>query len=278
MQHETGSFTGLDATPIFTQSWLPDGPPHAQIVLAHGIGEHSGRYAHVAAHVTAHGLALHALDHRGHGLSGGARLWVKAFDDFATDLRTFIDARCAAASVPLFLYGHSMGALIALRTVQHSDAGLAGLILSGTPLKPAGDTPLVRVVLGALERVLPRARLVPGVKLEDLSTDPAVGTAYAADPLVQQGMLPLHISFELLRARSQARAALPGVTLPVLVLHGAQDALTLPDAAHQLSAALGTTDLTVRLYPGLRHEVHNEPAQGTVLDDLTTWVTARLGA
>src|SRR5512138_1131880 len=107
MVHTTGSFVGLNKVPVFTQQWLPDDSPRGVVLLAHGIAEHSGRYEHLAACLTEHGYALYALDHRGHGQSGGPRVYVDQFDDFVTDLKTYVDqVRAAYSNLPIFLYGH----------------------------------------------------------------------------------------------------------------------------------------------------------------------------
>ena len=91
MQHSSGAITGQDNLTLFTQHWLPDTPPRAVIILAHGYAEHSSRYAHVAAYLTAHGYAVYALDHRGHGRSEGVPVLIHDFDEYVADLRTYFE-------------------------------------------------------------------------------------------------------------------------------------------------------------------------------------------
>lgn len=187
MQHTTGSFTGLNDVPILTQSWLPDDPPRAAVIIAHGIGEHGGRYAHVAAYLTAHGYAVYALDHRGHGRSGGQRVHVDDSDEFVADLRAYFEqVRAAQPDLPVFLYGHSVGSLIALLFAFRYQDDLAGLITTGTALRPAGFHPALVPLIKTATVLTPGVRLIP-LDPRGVSRDPAVVQAYRDDPLVNHG-------------------------------------------------------------------------------------------
>lgn len=277
MQHSTGTFRGLDGISIFTQRWQPEGPPRAAILLAHGYGEHSGRYAHVAAHLVAHGYAVWALDHRGHGRSGGLRTRVRDLDDYVTDLRAYAQhVRANLPVTPQVLYGHSMGSLIALLYAQRWQDELAGLITTGTALKLAG----VNSALATMVRVLHALRiggpLAPALAAEGISRDPAVVAAYCADPLVYRGRMRLGMAAALVRGAQRATRALPALRLPYLALHGGADPLTLPEGARTVQERSGAPDTTVIVYDGLRHEVHNEPEQARVLGDITAWLDARI--
>jgi alpha-beta hydrolase superfamily lysophospholipase len=276
MQHTTGSFTGVNDVTIFTQSWLPDDAPRAVVLLAHGIGEHSGRYAHVAATLTAHGYALYALDHRGHGRSGGDRVAVRSFDDFVADLRTcYEQARAAHPELPIFLYGHSMGSLIALLFAFHYQDDLAGLITTGTALKPFGlSTALIPLIKGATA-LTPNVRLIP-LDPSGVSRDPAVVQAYRDDPLVFHGRIPCVTLGAFARAVQTCLASLPDLRLPYLVLHGGVDPMTHVSATGMIRRSCGAPDTTITVYDGLRHEIHNEPEQAQVLADVVAWLDAHL--
>ncbi len=163
---------------IFTQHWLPDDPPRAVVIIAHGIGEHGGRYAHVAAYLIAHGYAVYAPDHRGHGQSGGDRVLVSNFDEFVTDLRTYFDqVRAAHPDLPIFLYGHSMGSLIALLFAFRYQDDLAGLITTGTALKPLGVNTALIPLIKTATALTPNMRIVP-LDANGVSRDPAVVQRY----------------------------------------------------------------------------------------------------
>ncbi len=277
MQHTTGSFTGLDGATIFTQRWLPDDtPPRAVVLIAHGLGEHSGRYAHVAAHLTAHGYAVYALDHRGHGQSSGPRAVVTDFDEFVADLRTYFEqVRAEQPDLPIVLYGHSMGSAISLLFAFRYQADLAGLITTGTALRLPASNAITRPLIKAASTLTPTARLIP-IDPKGISRDPAVVERYRADPLVYHGAIPLIMLAELEQAAERCTEQLPSLRLPYLALHGGADPLTLPAGAAIVRERSGSPDTTVKVYDGLYHEIHNEPEQGQVLDDITGWLDAHV--
>lgn len=276
MPHQTGSFTGLSDTTIFTQQWFPDRPPRAMVVLVHGIVEHSGRYAHLAAYLNARGYALCALDHRGHGQSGGPRAHVDYFEDFVADLETYFDqVRAAQPGLPIFMYGHSMGSLIGLLFAFRHQDELAGLITSGTALHIAGiNGPLVALMKGTA-RAMPHLRLVP-LDPRGVSHDPAVVQRYRDDPLIWHGRMSMRLLAELVRAAGECERQVSTLHIPYLVLHGGADPLCLPSAAEFIRDQDGSPDKTVKIYEGLYHEVHNEPEQEQVFSDMVSWLDAHL--
>ena len=150
MDHQTGFFEDARGNQIFHQAWLPEdlppgGGPKAVWVVVHGYAEHSGRYGNLVEHMVPQGYALYALDHVGHGQSEGSRAYVERFGDYITTLKTFVDTvRGWQPDVPLFLFGHSLGGLIAVVYLLDHAAGLNGAVLSGT-LATLGDdvTPLI---------------------------------------------------------------------------------------------------------------------------------------
>lgn len=272
MHHATGSFTGLDDITIFTQHWLPDGPPRAAVMISHGVGEHGGRYTHVAAYLTAHGYAVYAMDYRGHGQSGGERVMIDDYEDYATDLRAcFEQVRAAHPGLPVFLYGHSMGSLIALLFAFRWGDDLAGLITTGTSLKPIALNRMTGPLIETAGSVVPQARLIP-VPTDTLSRDPAVGQRYRDDPLVYHRALPMRALRALARAARICTASLPALRVPYLVLHGGADSLTRVEAVDIIRRTCGSPDLTVKVYDGLYHEIHNEREQEQIFRDIVAWL------
>ena len=185
MPHSTGSFNGLYDTLIFTQQWLPDTPPHAGVIIVHGIAEHSGRYERVAQRLNARGYACYALDHRGHGHSQGPRTDVAAFEDYVADLRTYYELiRRSGPDLPIFLYGHSMGSLIALLyALRHqTELGRADhLRRAAAPARDERRDPCVG--WRRVARVLPHLHAIR-IDPNGISRDPAVGQAYTTVSLV----------------------------------------------------------------------------------------------
>jgi acylglycerol lipase len=253
---------------LYYRRWGATAPTRGQAVIAHGYAEHSGRYGHVAAALTGIGLDVWALDHRGHGQSEGDRANIETLDAAVADLDLFVDlVRATSIGGPIFLVGHSMGGLIAAAYAERHQDRLAGLVLSGALLHV--DPGLV--ALADLDEI-------PDLGLADaVSSDPAVVQAYKDDPLVYLGPPPR----DFLRAAGQVegvRSLLSQVTLPLLAMHGSGDLLVSPQALEDTFSGVSSEDRTAVLWPGLWHEIFNEPARDRVLATMAAWVDARLPA
>ena len=270
MTHEEGEIEGVGGLRIYRQAWLPEGEPRANIALAHGGAEHSGRYAWVAEQLVAAGYAVHALDHRGHGRSEGPRGYVDRFEHAVEDLRRLI----ADLDDPVFLLGHSMGGCLALLyTLEHQDE-LAGLILS-CPLAALEGVPRpLRLAARTLNRIAPKAG-VHQVDAKGVCTDPEIVRAYDEDPLVYRGKLAARTVVEIDDAVNRIKAGEAGITIPLLVLSSPGDTIVEPVGAERVHANAGSQDKTFIRYDGMAHEILNEPERQRVVDDITTWLDAR---
>jgi acylglycerol lipase len=273
--HETGELTGAGGLRIFTQSWLPDGEPSAAVVLAHGAGEHSGRYAHVAQRLTGEGLALHALDHRGHGHSEGRRAYIDRTRNLVADLdQVVVLTRERHPGVPLFLLGHSMGGWLALAyALEHQDR-LDGLLLSAPVAALEAASAATRLIGKVLSAALPQLGLY-AVDPSLVSRDPEVVRAYETDPLVHHGRLPARTIGELASTVEGFPARVPEIELPLLVMHGTGDRIVPPAASLMVHDGARSEDKQLEMYEGLYHEILNEPEQQQVMDDLVAWIRAR---
>ncbi len=269
---------------LFYRAWRSAEDTRASVVIAHGLGEHGGRYERLVDVLLARGFAVSALDHRGFGRSPGQRGHVMSWAEYRTDLGSFLDlARQTDPGVPLFLYGHSMGALIALDYVleapgasTHDEGKLRGLILSGVPLEPIGVAkPWLILLAKALSRSLPRTALSPGVDARALSRDPEVVRAYEEDPLVH-GRATARWGVEALSAIDRAKGRLPQLKLPLLVIHGGDDPLNSPEGSRLITDRAGSVDATLRIYEGVRHEPHNDLDWEAAVRDVADWIEARL--
>ena len=253
----------LDGGRLYYRKWSGDGQTRGQVVIAHGYAEHSGRYAHVAEALNRAGLDVWALDHRGHGQSEGERANIESVWTAVSDLDLLVD-EAARGEGPLFLIGHSMGGFIAAAYAEAHQDRLAGLILSGALLHIAPEL----LALADLEEI-------PDLGLADaVSSDPQVVQAYKDDPLNYLGPPPRGF----LQAAGQVeevRQRLSDIRLPVLAMHGSADVLVSPQALRDLVAAVASEDLTAILWPGLWHEIFNEPSRDAVLDITVRWITAR---
>lgn len=272
-QHNTGNFKTADGLTIYTQNWLPESEPKAIVLIAHGLGEHSDRYVHVANHLIQLGYAVYTLDHRGHGRSEGLRVYFEDFQHPVNDLKAYFDAiKQTYPDKKIFLYGHSMGSLISLYFTLRYQSELAGLIISGTPLTI--DMPYPSFVLNVLHRLDGRFPQMPlaGLSAKGVSRDKAIVTAYEKDPLVANSRVRVRMTYQMAASARELRGLVDQITLPLLVLHGTADRVCPVSGGKRLYEDAQSTDKTLKLYEGLYHEVHNEPEQETVLADVSNWL------
>jgi alpha-beta hydrolase superfamily lysophospholipase len=271
---EEGRFAGIGGLEIYWQAWLPEAPPRATVLIAHGGAEHGGRYAWTAGELVARGHAVYAVDHRGHGRSAGPRAYVDRVANAVADLHTLagrVSQRHPAT--PVFLLGHSMGGLIALDyALRHQDE-LTGLVLSA-PLAVLEANPATRLASRVLSAAAPR---LPVYKIDGttVSRDPDVVRAYDADPLNHRGMLPARTVGELAATVATFADRLPELRLPVLVAYGTGDRLVDPAGSALVGERAGSEDITVIPYDGLYHEILNEPERDRVIADVAGWIDAR---
>lgn len=276
MTHAEGSVRSAEGESLYWQSWSPENTPKAVLLLAHGLAEHSGRYAHFADFFLARGYAVFALDHKGHGKSDGARCHIRRFADFTSGLELLFDkVRAECPGIPIFLVGHSMGGLIAVHFLLAHQSALAGCVLSGAAVRPA-------VELSRIQRFLMRffSRFMPGIRLLQLdaaaiSRDPEVVERYRTDPLVFTGNVTARLAEQLFSAMTGLETWLATIKLPMLILHGARDGLTSPEGSRMLHEHIGSTDKKLIIYEGLFHEVYNEPEQEAVMTDVAGWLDQR---
>lgn len=258
--HET--LSGVAGDLVVTTWSGPD--PRYVVVLAHGYGEHLGRYQHVAETLVGHGAVVTGPDHVGHGRSAGERVLISSVDDVVADLHQVLErAVDRHPGLPVVLVGHSMGGLIGARYAQlHADR-LAGLVLSGPVL---GSW---RPVTDLLD--LPEMPDEP-LDVATLSRDPAVGEAYGADELVWHGPFRRPTVQALADALDAVAAGPPLGDLPTLWVHGADDQLVPLAGTRPGVEALRATRLEETVYPGARHEVFNETNRDEVLARVTDFV------
>ncbi|WP_433293985.1 alpha/beta hydrolase [Actinoplanes sp. CA-030573] len=265
---------GRLASGQYWQSW--SGPaPGGLVVVVHGVHEHSGRYHWVAERLVAAGYDVYAVDHPGHGRSPGRRGNI-------TSMATAVDGvdavtRLAAErvpGVPVFVYGHSLGGLIALQYLTgQPDDRISGGIISAPALDTSAATPAQRRLAPLVSALAPNLGMLT-LDLEAVSRDPEVVGAYRADPLNYLGKMTARTGTELMVTATAMPARLAGLTMPLFVLHGGADRLVPPAAGALVREHAGSPDLTLKIYEGLYHEPHNEPEREQVLADIVSWLDA----
>ncbi len=277
MKHLEGRFAGVRGASIAYQGWIPDGDVDATLLVVHGLGEHCGRYGNIVEHCCPCGYAVYGLDHLGHGESEGPRQLVESFADYTRTLHIY--AQMVAQwqpATPLFLIGHSMGGLIAADYLLAHQGDFAGAILSAPTVKAGDDvTPLTVLVARLLAALAPRMGVM-ALDPSSLSRDPSVVAAYEQDPLVSRHKTPARLGIEMLQAMERVMSNADAISLPLLILQGSDDALSHPQGAQMLYDRVSSRDKTLIVYPGLYHEVFNEPERDVVLEDVSSWLAARI--
>jgi alpha-beta hydrolase superfamily lysophospholipase len=266
-----------DGLALRRRDWPARGA-HGTIVIVHGLGEHAGRYAHVAARLNASGWTLVGYDQRGHGTSPGARGRLAAGDDLLADLAAVIDDARRDSPRRLALLGHSLGGLVAARFVAGGlesprppwQRDVDALVLS-SPALDIGMTALKRTLLATLERLAPNVGIGNGLDVEAISRDAAVVAAYRDDPLVHDRIAPRLVRF-LADAGPAVRALAPRWQVPTLLLYAGSDRLVVPAGSAAFAAAAPADVVTARAFAPLFHEIFNEPERDEVLAVLAAWL------
>lgn len=274
--HEEGAFVGAGGVRLYEQWWRPAGSPRAVVVLVHGLKDHSARYSAFAERLVGRGYAVHALDLRGHGMSLGERAFVNSFDEYLDDLDVFLDrVRQREPGKAIFLFGHSMGgAIVTLYALAHPTE-IKGLVLSGAALKVGSD--VSGFLVGATKIIADIGPDLPVMELADdaFSRDPAAVRDMVNDPLILHIKGPARTAEQVLSAIDRIQGSMESLTVPVLILHGTADRLTNPEGSQELAQRAKSSDKTLKLYPGLYHDLLHEPEKETVEGDIVGWIDAR---
>ena len=263
-----------DGIALRTMRWRPTGPAWANLLLVHGLGEHVGRYDHVARRMAGVGIEVHGYDHRGFGASSGPRAYVSRWSLLHDDLEARLgDVRAASDGRPVVLYGHSMGGLIVIGyALAERPRPLPDLMVLTSPGLDSTIAAWKQAVAPFLGRIAPRIRVPNGFNPGDLSRDPAVDARLAADPLSLTSSTA-RLGAAGFAEQTRVRALLAGgAPMPLLtyVIHGSEDPIVPVGASAPLVE--GRPNVTRRVYPGLRHETHNEPEGESVVDDTIAWL------
>ena len=257
-----------DGTDLLHRHWPATGAPWARLLIVHGLAEHSGRYEHVGERLAAGGIDVHAADQRGFGASGGRRAWVDRWSQLHDDIEHRVAGlRAEVPALPVVLYGHSLGGLIALGYVLDGRSLPDALVLSA-PAVGASIPAWQRALVAGLSRIAPGTRLANRLPSDVLAKAPAVWADYIADPLNEHRSTARFGALALAEQRRVA-AALDRLAVPTLVIHGGEDRL-VPTATSELFES--RRGVSRRVYPGVRHELHNEPEGPAVLDDVVAWI------
>ncbi len=264
---------GLD---LVCYSWEPEEKPKAIICLVHGLGEHCGRYGHVAAGFNQAGYAVIGFDLRGHGRSGGQRGHADSLESLMGDIDLLLEeAEMRFPGLPRFLFGHSLGGILVLNYTLLRKPDVKGVVASSSGLRTALEKQAVKVSLAkVLGRVLPTGSLPSGLDPASISRDPDVVANYRADRLVHY-CVSFGMGKQVLDAIRWVFEHANEFPTPLLMQHGTSDVLAFPEGSKEF-AALVPGECTLKLWDGLYHEIYNEPEKEVVLEYTRQWLNARL--
>lgn len=261
-----------DGLEIFGQKWENENiAPKAIICLVHGFGEHSSRYEHIAKYFTDNQYAVITYDARGHGRSEGKRGHFSSYDEFLNDVANLLkQAASNFPTLPIIIYGHSMGAQVVANFCIKRNPSVAGVILSSPFFQPGFAPPAIKLFAGKIMRnLIPTFSLPSGLDVNDISRDKEEVKKYSNDPLVFDS-ISSKMGIELIEFGAEAVENAAKLTLPTLIFHGTADKLTSYDATKRFVANAGK-NVTFISYDGLYHECHNEPEKTTVLENMLNW-------
>jgi len=260
---------------IFVRSWHPKAAPRAVVVICHGVNSHGGQYVWVGEQLVARDLAVYALDLRGRGRSEGERFYVEDVADYVSDVAvTIAKAKSRYPGVPVFLLGHSAGGVVSSTYVLDHPEGLAGFICESF----AFQVPAPGFALAAIKGISHLAPRIPVLKLknEDFTRDPKAVEALNADPLTAHEAQPAITVAALVRADERLKEEFPKMRLPLLIMHGTDDKATVCKGSQFFYETAGSGDKTLKLYEGHYHDLLNDLGKEQVLEDIRTWIEARV--
>lgn len=277
IRRSVGTIVGVRGSRLSYRTWEAANA-RAALVIVHGLGEHSGRYAEFGERMAGYGISTFAMDVRGHGLSEGRRGHVSSFDVFLQELDRFRREVEGLADfrIPLFLLGHSFGGLIALRYQEEYNTRFDGAIISAPWLATAVHVPRWKVnAAQSLSRLLPALPFRAGIRAEHLSHDPDIVEAYRADPLVHDRITP-RLFTELSTAMGLALQRSDRIQEPLLFMVAGDDRLVDTERSLTFARSITAADITIRVYPGYYHEILNEVDRAVIHREIRDWIAARV--
>lgn len=278
MKYNDFKVLSSDDVVMHFRSWEGEGAPKAAICLVHGLGEHTGRYEHLARKFTEAGYALLGMDLHGHGSSAGARGHSPSIDASMDDIVLLVKkAEELYPAIPRFLYGHSMGGTLALNFLLRRETNFSGAVVTAPSLVPVFPIPRWKVLLSQILRKLVPSLLIPtGLDADFVSRDPAVVARYKADSLVH-AKISVTAALDLLAMGEWALANAQRLKTPLLLMHGSADRLTSPLASQEFAKKAGKI-CQFREWQGLWHEIHNDPEWEEVVQFTIDWFDTRLAS
>ena len=272
-----GTFDTPDGIQLFYQAHLPIGKPIAGLLVVHGAGDHSGRYQNALKVLLPQGIAVYNFDQRGYGRSPGQRGHINAWSEYRDDLRAFINlAHKKQEGIPIFLWGYSLGALVAMDEILHDTNYLSGAIIMSAPFKPSGIAQPALMLAARMASIFwPKFSINLLTPMSKITRDREIKKAAKSDLLLHT-QASARWAAESLRTVEWVKQHSGDVYLPILILHGEADQLNAVGGARQFFESVTYPDKKLITYPGGYHELHNDLIYEQVMVDMVKWIQAHI--
>lgn len=274
---ENFSWKASNGETLYGQKWLSTDNPTAIIILIHGLGEHIGRYAHVAEYFVQKNISIYGFDHRGHGKSSGKRGHISSTEDYFSDIEyTMETAKKEYPNAPLFLYGHSLGGNMVLNYSLRKKPPIAGVICTSPGLAVGEPLPPAKLFLAKiLKTLLPSMTMDNGLDVNNLSHDLQVIKKYQEDPLVHP-MISAKLAMDMFSNGDWVIENASNFSIPLLLMAGSEDHIINVEKVKEFAKKVPEKFITFELFPGLYHEIHNEFEQEKVFVKMHEWILQQL--
>lgn len=270
------SVTSVSGASLHIHRWEPSTAVTAQLILCHGYAEHAMRYLPFVKALNDIGVRVIAPDHVGHGRSEGLRGYVQNIEMLVDDVSDLVlKAQAASPKLPLFLFGHSMGGVIAILVAERHQDLISGLILSGPALHIASTPKILQLLSPIPAMILPKVAFLP-LKSSAVSRDPEASKRYREDPFNYVGKVRFGTGWQLIRGGRMALGVANKIHLPLWIGHGREDGLAGLSGTREFLGKIKSTDITYRDIPEARHEILNEPEGPALIQEICEWVKERI--
>jgi alpha-beta hydrolase superfamily lysophospholipase len=268
--------TSTSGLSYFIHVWEPETEPVAQVLLLHGYAEHAMRYEPLVNACCDASIRVVAPDHIGHGQSAGTRGYIPKMEIAVDDAKSVFDEMVSQhPDLPTFVFGHSMGGVIAVLMAEMVAYNTRGLLLSAPAFQVINTPRITHIFAPIPAAIMPKVTFLP-LKSNTISRDPEASRKYREDPLNYTGKVRFGMGWQLIRSGWKALSVAPGLTMPLWIGHGDNDKLIGISGAKKFASMVRSEDLTFKTVEGARHEILNEPEGPGLIVEIVDWMKKRI--
>jgi len=276
MKHHEDIFQGFGGVELFYQSWLPEVNVKAVVIIIHGGGDHSGRFGNVVDHLVPEHYAVYAFDLRGHGRSPGIRGHINNWSELRDDLGLFIRlVHGIHPTIPLFLFGHSMGGVIVLDYCLRNTENVSGVVCTSPAIGQLGISPILWQLAKLLNLVWPSLSMSTGLDISKLSHHKDFVLNTKRDPLYHRKATP-RFGMEVQQTVEFIHHHAAEFSLPMFLIHGTSDEIVSLAGSQKFVGKSNSPLLKYKEYKGGYHELFNDTVKEQVLEDISNWISNQI--